>query len=141
MSQHKVVLLLGSNLGKRKEYIDQALQLIGQNIGKIEKKTEILESMPVEYDSYKIFCNIAVTINTDFSPIKLLEKLKEIERKMGRTKDSVEIGGYIDRVMDIDIIYYNSLNFCSNKLKIPHIKHIKERDFSIKLLIALKDKH
>ncbi|SEG07370.1 2-amino-4-hydroxy-6-hydroxymethyldihydropteridinediphosphokinase [Halpernia humi] len=141
MSQHKVVLLLGSNLGKRKNNIENALNLIERTIGKIEKKTDILESMPIEYDSCNIFCNIAIIIGTPFSPLQLLLNIKKIEHKMGRIADSSETGVYTDRVIDIDIVGYDNLYFKSKKLEIPHGKHISEREFSAKLLSELKKKH
>jgi 2-amino-4-hydroxy-6-hydroxymethyldihydropteridine diphosphokinase len=55
---------------------------------------------------------------------------------MGRTKDSSASGGYSDRIIDIDIIKYNDLKFRSEKLEIPHQKHLYEREFS---KILLKD--
>ncbi|WP_417430746.1 2-amino-4-hydroxy-6-hydroxymethyldihydropteridine diphosphokinase [Halpernia sp.] len=140
MSQHLVVLLLGSNLGKIKKNIDKAINLIENEIGKILDKSQYLETEPLEYKSSNNFCNIAVSLNTFLSPLELLKKLKKIERKMGREKDSAEFGFYSDRIIDIDIIYFNKLTFISKKLNLPHYKHINERDFSKKLISQLKDK-
>lgn len=137
MSLQQVVLLLGSNLGDEKKNIEDAILLISNNIGKITQKTEILITKPVEFVSSNNFCNIALVIDTVFSPISLLNKLKEMERQMGRKVDSKTLGGYTDRIIDIDIIYYNALKFVSKNLEIPHKKHVFERDFSKKLLSKL----
>uniref|UniRef100_A0AAU6WWR5 2-amino-4-hydroxy-6-hydroxymethyldihydropteridine pyrophosphokinase n=1 Tax=Chryseobacterium endophyticum TaxID=1854762 RepID=A0AAU6WWR5_9FLAO len=100
------------------------------------KISEFLTSEPVEFASSNIFCNIALIIFTDLSPIKLLEQIKSIEAEMGRVNDSKISGGYTDRVIDIDIVNFNWLNFSSERLEIPHRKHIFEREFS---KILLKD--
>lgn len=134
MSQHDATLLLGSNLGDTKKNIEIALNLLEKSGCKIQKKSNFLMSEAVEFVSSNIFCNIATSIKTDFSPIQLLKKLKQIELYMGRNEDSSIVGVYEDRVIDIDIVIYNNIIFESKKLKIPHIKHLFERDFSIKLI-------
>lgn len=137
MSQTLAVLLLGSNLGNRKINIELALNHIETFAGLIVRKSEILETDPVEYDSNKKFCNIAVGIQTSFSPVILLKKLKNIERQMGRLEDSAVSGSYSDRIIDIDIVLYGGLNFTSSKLSIPHKKHLIERDFSKQLISSI----
>ncbi|MGL6125543.1 2-amino-4-hydroxy-6-hydroxymethyldihydropteridine diphosphokinase [Chryseobacterium artocarpi] len=136
MSQHKVVLLLGSNLGEQKKNIELALQKLRDAGNEISQISEFLMSDPVEFASSNIFCNIAVIILTHLSPIQLLDCIKDIEVEMGRINDSKITGGYTDRVIDIDIIKYNELIFKSERLEIPHKKHLFERDFS---RILLKD--
>ena len=59
---------------------------------------------------------------------------------MGRLCDSSVIGSYTDREIDIDIVTYDNINYHSQKLVIPHKKHLYERLFSIKLLQDLKEK-
>ncbi|MEG0928626.1 2-amino-4-hydroxy-6-hydroxymethyldihydropteridine diphosphokinase [Chryseobacterium sp.] len=134
MSQQKVVLLLGSNLGDQKKNIELALQKISAAGNTISQTSEFLMSDPVEFVSSNIFCNIATIIFTHLSPIQLLDCIKKIEIDMGRINDSKVSGGYTDRVIDIDIIKYNELNFKSERLEIPHNKHLFERDFSRVLL-------
>jgi len=134
MSQHKVVLLLGSNLGEQKKNIELALDKIKEAGNNISQISEYLMSEPVEFASSNIFCNIATIIFTPLSPIQLLDCIKNIEVEMGRVNDSKASGGYTDRIIDIDIIKYNELNFTSERLVIPHKKHLFERDFSRILL-------
>ncbi|OCA79975.1 2-amino-4-hydroxy-6-hydroxymethyldihydropteridine diphosphokinase [Chryseobacterium contaminans] len=134
MSQQKVVLLLGSNLGEQKKNIELALNKIKDAGNQISQISEFLMSDPVEFVSSNIFCNIAAIIFTHLSPIQLLDCIKNIEVEMGRINDSKVSGGYTDRVIDIDIIKYNELNFRSERLEIPHKKHLFEREFSRVLL-------
>ena len=134
MSHNSVVLLLGSNINNPQSNIQIALKKIEENIGAILNKSELITSQPVEFVSSNNFCNIAIRIKTQISPIKLLDKLKEIERNMGRTKDSFDFGAYQDRVIDIDLILYNDIKFISQRLTIPHYKNLFERDFAIGLI-------
>lgn len=137
MSHHLVTLLLGSNLGKQKDNIDFAISRIEEEVGELVGQSEIIYTKPVEFVSNNIFCNIALRIKTQFSPIKLLNLLKKIEVEMGRTDDSLITKGYADRVIDIDIVFYGNMNFSSRRLEIPHSKHVYEREFSKKLLLSI----
>lgn len=136
MSQHKVVLLLGSNLGDQKKNLQTALDKIKQAGNEIFKVSDFLTSEAVEFASSNIFCNIASIIFTHLSPFQLLTLVKSIEAEMGRTDDSAVTGGHTDRVIDIDIVTFNEIKFISERLKIPHQKHLSEREFS---RILLKD--
>lgn len=135
MSQHKVVLLLGSNIGDKKNNLGTALEAIGRK-AEILKISEYLTSEPVEFVSSNIFCNIATIIFTHLSPIQLLNFIKKIETEMGRINDSSITGDYTDRIIDIDIVKYDELKFTSKRLEVPHRKHLFEREFS---KILLKD--
>ena len=134
MSQHVVTLLLGSNLGNPEENIEAALRHIQEEIGEIKKVSEIMKTAPVEFVTSNFFCNIAVLIKTQFSPVKLLESVKNIEKKMGRNKDTFSTKEYLDRIIDIDVVTYGNVKFWSSRLEIPHKKHLSQRYFSKRLL-------
>lgn len=137
MSYHLVTLLLGSNLGNRKENLERALNAISGKIGEIISKSEMMDTQAVEFVSNNIFCNIAIVIKTQFSPFNILNSVKGLERDMGRIEDSSVTLQYKDRIIDIDIVKYDNLKFASKKLVIPHDKHLYERDFSKILLFNL----
>ncbi len=134
MSQHKAVLLLGSNLGNPKINLETAINKLNNKNINILKKSKFIKSDPVEFVSSNIFCNIALIIFTKLSPIQLLLEIKRIEKEMGRLKDSTYTGGYTDRIIDIDIVSYDNLEFVSKSLEIPHKRHLFEREFSKILL-------
>lgn len=138
MSYNYAVLLLGSNIGDQKKNLEIALQKLTKNNIHIISESEFLYSEPVEFVSSKIFCNIAIRIEVNLSPIQLLNFLKNIERIMGRTVDSGGTREYTDRSIDIDIITYNNIAFSSKRLEIPHSRHLYEREFSRILLESLK---
>ncbi len=137
MSQYTVILLLGTNLGDRKKNILTATELIEKTLGEITVKSEILETKPSEFCSYNYFLNFAIKLVTSQSPIQMLKSIKSIEQQMGRKQDTTIVGEYKDRIIDIDIVQYESLNFWCKKLAIPHKKHTEERDFSIQLINEL----
>lgn len=130
MSYNDVVLLLGSNINNPEKNIAIALEKIENEAGPILIKSELLITKPVEFESYNNFCNIAVKLKTQLSPIRLLSELKGIEKKMGRTRDSADFGAYQDRIIDIDIILYNNIKYISARLIIPHDKNLYQRDFA-----------
>ena len=140
MSLHYVVLLLGSNLGDTKSNLNQAIAKIENCLGKIIKTSEMIETKAVDFESINIFRNIAINLTTTISPYSFLNAVKSIEKDMGRELDSSAVGGYIDRIIDIDIVKFNNINFESKKLKIPHYKHLYEREFSKALLDSLNIK-
>lgn len=138
MSQKETILLLGSNLGDPKKNIEQAISLLKTRVGEVIKQTDFVFSEPVEFVSKNIFCNIAVCINTNQSPIQLLKSVKEIEKEMGRVQDSAFYGEYKDRIIDIDIVQLEGLIFECDRLQIPHKKHLEQRQFSKEILDNLK---
>lgn len=137
MSLQHAVLLLGSNINFPQQNIENAIKILDNEVGKVVKISKMLETNAVEFDSVNIFCNIALIIETEFSPIKLLQKIKDIEVNMGRIEDSRALGGCQDRIIDIDIVSYNGVRFIAEDLMIPHYKHTFERDFSRELLNQL----
>lgn len=100
----------------------------------------MIETKAVEFESTNIFRNIALGLTTTLSPYSFLAMVKTMEKEMGREHDSSAVGGYIDRIIDIDIVTFNNINFESKKLKIPHHKHLCEREFSKALLDSLNIK-
>ena len=140
MSSHYVVLLLGSNLGDTEQNLKNAIAKIEKSVGNINFFSQMIETVPVEFVSNNIFRNIALGLFTQHSPFFLLKTIKRIEKEMGRLSDSFAIGEFVDRLIDIDIVTYDNINFESNKLILPHKKHLFERDFSKLLLQSLNEK-
>lgn len=137
MSLNNAVLLLGSNLGNPKNNLEEALRRLAELGILILNNSEYLHNQPVGFNSKNKFCNIASRIQTDLSPIKLLEAIKKVEKDMGRQEDSAALGHYSDRIIDIDIVTYGGIRFESKRLSIPHIRNLRERDFAVKLLNEL----
>lgn len=133
MSHNEVILLLGTNLGDKNLNIQTAEELIGKRIGAIIKKSEIIETAPIGFNSEHNFFNQTLFIQTILSPISLLKEIKIIENEMGRIYLKKNQEKYEDRTIDIDILTYNQLFFECRILKIPH-HQIDSRDFVKNLL-------
>ena len=138
MYTHEAILLLGSNIGNTEENLLTAIAQLEKRGGKIIKKSKIQKTLPVEFDSSSVFHNMALVYETSLSPVRLLESIKEIEKEMGREEDSAVLGGYQDRIIDIDIVSYDGITFYSKRLELPHYKHLHCREFSKVLLEDLQ---
>lgn len=122
----KCFLGLGTNLGNKEENLKEALRLTDLLIGKVVRKSGMLESAPWGFASENSFMNMVVVVETDLSPLELLQQTQQIEKKIGRTSKSS--GSYADRLIDIDVLLYEDIEVDLPELKIPH-PLMKERDF------------
>ncbi len=127
-----VYLGLGSNIGNRRKNIKRALSLLSKYSVKIRKVSKIIETDPVGLKKQPKFLNTVARLSTDLSPIKLLRKVKEIEKDMGR-KSSLRFG---PRIIDLDILIYGNLKLKSKELTIPHPR-MSQRDFVLRPLSSL----
>lgn len=102
-----VFLGLGSNLGDRKFFLKRAVEKIS-GFSKILKKSSIYETEPISYKEQGDFLNMAVEIQTDLDPKKLLSRLLQVEMDIGRIRDDKCVkNGPI--VIDIDLLFYGDL--------------------------------
>lgn len=121
-----IILALGTNLGHRHQNLEEAIRHLGR-IGRVTRRSSILETDPVGFASSNRFLNMAVAIETPLSPMELLDATQQIERRMGRTEKSRN-GIHHDRIIDIDLIDYNGLSVNNERLVLPHPR-AGERDF------------
>lgn len=126
----RVFLSLGSNLGDRKKSLEKAISLIEVDIGEVLQRSEICETDAWGFGSKKKFLNMAICTITFLLPGDLLKGLKKIERTMGRQESK---GGYNDRPIDIDIIFYDDLVISTPELIIPH-PLMEKREFVLEPL-------
>jgi 2-amino-4-hydroxy-6-hydroxymethyldihydropteridine diphosphokinase len=131
----KAYIALGSNLGDPELNLQVALGHIEATAGKIVAASSFYHSEPQGFVSENNFVNAVVLIDTDLSPIALLESLQAIERMMGR-KEKTKDASYQDRLIDLDILMYEGVTMDHPELKIPHPR-MRERDFVMKPLSEL----
>lgn len=112
----KIYLLIGTNIGNLKENLENALEQLNRNNIKILKKSKIYKTKPWGKADQPDFLNIAVEVESPFTPEVLLKKIKEIEKKMKR-KTAQKWG---PRIIDIDILFYGSRQINQPDLIIPH---------------------
>lgn len=121
---------LGSNVGDREEYIEQAVFLLEKNPNiQVSKRSSNYETEAEGGGDQPPFMNAAVEIRTKLTPHKLMEVCQEIETALGRERE-VEWG---PRTIDIDILLFENEIISDDKLQVPHpLMH--ERMFVLKPL-------
>lgn len=130
-----VYLGLGTNLGDKEANLRTAIYKLQERIGKQVSLSSFYETAPWGFESDHSFLNAAIGLETSLSPIEILHITQEIEKELGRTKKSVN-GNYSDRLIDIDILLYDTLVLQTPELTIPH-PLMTERDFVMKPLIEI----
>ena len=116
-----IYLGVGSNLGNKRKYIEQAKLRLLQNNIKIKKTSSFYESLSWPNPDNPKFLNIVLEVVTDLSPIKLLNVCKKIEVSLGRKKRSKNA----PRECDIDLLDYNGKKIDKNII-LPHPRmHIR----------------
>ena len=127
----KIYLSIGSNKGNRYSQIKEALNLIREDIGGITSISKIYETKSWGFESEN-FLNLCIAINSKLSPDKLLFSINNIEKKIGRKRDSQKMKA---REIDIDIIFYSNRIVNQKELIIPH-PSLELRNF---VLVPLND--
>ena len=113
----KIYLLLGTNLGERLQYLQDALILIAEKVGVVGRKSSIYETAAWGKTDQPGFLNLAVEVETLLTPIELLHVVLEIEKLLGRIRHEK----WGARVIDIDIILYDDqIVDLKDQLQIPH---------------------
>ena len=124
---HMVYLALGSNIGDRRNALSEAIRLIDERVGRVDKVSSFMETEPWGFKSEFKFLTAVLSVQSMLSPIEILHITQNIEKDMGREKKS--LGGiYHDRIIDIDLLMYDSLQLDTPELTLPH-PHMKEREF------------
>lgn len=134
----EVYLGLGSNVGKRVQNIEKAIQELASvfipqtlKVACVYENAALLpEGAPQGWNLP--FLNTVVSGKSRFTPEELLQKIKEIELKVGRKAEYLK---WSPRALDIDILFYGNKKISKKDIKIPH-PEITKRSF---VLDPLKD--
>ena len=138
---NRAYLSLGSNLGDKAENINSAVELLSERAGKVLKVSSNYETEPDGFVSENSFVNIALSLDTPLEALALLDVCEQIEKDLGRKTKSVNLN-YSDRVIDIDILYFNNMQLATDRLTLPHPR-MHKRTFVLEPLaeIAPKFRH
>lgn len=125
-----VYLSLGSNLGDREANLRNAIEQLEQEVGQRAGCSSFFYSEPWGFESEHSFCNLCVCFQTTLTPQEVLQRTQQVERRLGRTRKSVN-RQYHDRVIDIDMLFYltadgKSLRIQTPTLTLPHpLMHLR----------------
>lgn len=127
---HEVYLSIGSNMGDREQFIEQAISSLAQLPDcHIKKVSEILETEPYGGVAQDAFLNGAIHMTTLLSPKELLDALHKIEQDAGRER----LIHWGPRTLDLDILFYDHEVVEDVNLCIPHVD-LQNRWFVLKPL-------
>lgn len=126
-----VAIGLGANLGNREENLQRA----GERLSEFMKElrfSSVYETEPVGYHDQPWFLNQVCLGVTEYSPLNLLFRLKNVEKEMGR-EPGPRFG---PRLIDLDLLFYRDWIIISHLLTIPHPR-MMERSFVIQPLLEI----
>ena len=129
-SQYNIYLSLGSNLGNKFNYLQEAVDAIFESIGSIISISPVFQTPSKGFESND-FLNCVLELETNLVAEKLLETILSIEKKIGRIRNKNE--GYTDRPIDIDILFFDDRLIRKANLTIPH-PEIPSRNFVLEPL-------
>ena len=124
---HMVYLGLGTNLGDKQKNLNDAIRMLGNQVGEVEKVSSVIETEPEGFKSDNRFLNAVVKVRPALSPFEILDITQDVEKSLGR-KEKSSNGIYHDRVIDIDILLYDDINISTPRLVIPHPR-MTQREF------------
>ena len=119
MADKRIYIILGSNIGDKKSFIDNACIEIERVIGSISESSSYYQTSPWGFDSDNEFLNKVICVSSSLEPLLIMDTLLEIENKLGRVRD-VDVEGYQSRSIDLDILLIDNLIVESDRLIVPH---------------------
>jgi 2-amino-4-hydroxy-6-hydroxymethyldihydropteridine diphosphokinase len=119
---------LGSNLGDREQLIREAAELIAA-----KRLSTIRETEPWGLEDQPRFLNAVAELETSLTPRHLLDRLLEVERRLGRERSGPRWG---PRTIDLDLLLYGEQALDEPGLVVPHPR-LRERPFVLEPLAEL----
>jgi 2-amino-4-hydroxy-6-hydroxymethyldihydropteridine diphosphokinase len=119
---------LGANLGDRQDSIARALELLPGVTG----TSTVVETDPVGVLDQPRFLNAVARLETDLSARELLERLLEIEGRLGRERRE----RWGPRTIDLDLLVFGDEMLDEPGLAVPHPR-LHERRFALQPLAEL----
>lgn len=132
--ERQVHLGLGSNIGDRAGYLNQAIDRLVQAGLELEAVSSGWETTPVGLIlDQPDFLNAAIRVRTALGPEPLLDLLKRTEREIGR---ETGLPPHSPRVIDIDLLLMEGVQFKSDRLTLPH-REVTSRRFVLAPLLEI----
>ena len=121
---HTAYIALGSNMGGRESYLNDAVTALDAVRGcSVKKVSRFIETPPYGVTDQDDFLNGCLELRTLLPPDELLEELHRIEKQAGRER----ILRWGPRTLDLDIIFYDDLIIEDAELCIPHAEMHKRK--------------
>lgn len=111
----EVVFSLGSNIQPAFHLADALCALDGQY--GLTRLSHVYETSPVNLKQQPAFWNLAASVRTQDSPVKIKAWLRKLEEKSGRIRKGNPNG---PRTLDVDLILWNGIIAAKPGLSLPH---------------------
>lgn len=130
---HRAFIGVGSNLGDRRANVAEALARMAEiPDSRVARTSSLYESEP-HGPAKNLFVNMVVELETDLAAADLLARLNDIEDQMGRKRAKAKAAPPakgkavkapakkdVSRVIDLDILFFNTDVVNTPKLRVPH---------------------
>lgn len=130
---HRAYLSVGSNMGDKKQYIQDAVEALKAHpLIVLRRVSDLIVTKPYGGVEQEDFLNGAIEIETLLTPHELLDALHKIEAAAGRVREL----RWGPRTLDLDIIFYDKLVYEDDALVIPH-QDMENRSFVLEPMSML----
>ena len=127
-----IFLLLGSNMGDRKLFLNRAIEHIEADIAPIVRTSSVYETASWGKTDEPDYLNQVLLLQTLLPPQIILEKILAIEALLGRKREEK----WGSRIIDIDILLYGDAIINEPNLKVPH-PELHKRRFTLEPLAEI----
>lgn len=103
-------------MGDREVYLREASKLLSEQCGEISKASSFYETSAWGNTNQPAFLNQALELQTELNARQLIRKILKIEKTIGRVRKEK----YGPRIIDIDILLFNTAVYDLSFLKVPH---------------------
>jgi 2-amino-4-hydroxy-6-hydroxymethyldihydropteridine diphosphokinase len=134
LAEERVFLSLGSNLGRREDNLNAAVQALAGFLEDV-RRSSIYETRPMYVEEQPKFLNMVISGLCAFGPPELLQRILALELQLGRDRENYTPKG--PRIIDIDILLVGRRIVDREGLHIPHPR-LKERQFVLIPLLELE---
>jgi len=131
-------IALGSNLGDRKAHLDAGFRLLDRlDAEGWALRSGLIETQPQDCPpGSPAFLNAVAEIRFAGEPLELLHRLQQLEAELGRASpEEREINA--PRPLDLDILYFGSLEINTPELILPHPR-MPQRRFVLEPLAQIR---
>lgn len=128
----RAFLALGSNLGDRRRYLQQAVAAIPDQVA----MSSVYETGPVGGpDGQQRYLNMVVELDTELSARQLLELCGRLEADAER----VRLERWGPRTLDVDVLWVDGVEVHEPDLEVPHPRMLERRFVQVPLLELAPD--
>lgn len=130
----RAFIALGSNLEQPQQQVRAALAALDAVPGvRLLRSSSLYRTAPVGYLDQPDFINAVAELDTDLTPLALLDTLMQLEERFGRVRSFRNA----PRVLDLDLLMVEGAELESERLTLPHPR-MHERAFVLAPLAELQ---